>query len=241
VTPEQAAHETASIVVSVPARFMTDPATYARGAELGFDGFDFYVAGRGGALGDVTASVVAAAFWVFAEDLVRAAWERTETVLPRRDAAVEWLACGHRYAAAHFADGPDYERTATLLGPIVASAAVAGAPMFAAVRELPEPTDARALVIHRLNALRELRGALHGAAILTVGLRPVEAIVARAPDSVGAFGWPAPFPPPEPLRERWSLAEARTDRMFGRHLAVLDEGERVEFVEALRAVAAAVD
>ncbi len=199
MTPEQAAHETASIVVSVPARFMTDPATYARGAELGFDGFDFYIAGRGGALGDVTAS--------------------------------------------HLADGPDYERAATLLGRIVSSAAVAGAPMFAAVRELPEPdrTETRALVVHRLNALRELRGAMHGAAILTVGLRPVEAIVARAPDSVGAYGWPAPFPPPEPLRERWSLAEARTDRMFGRHLAVLDEAERVEFVEVLRAIVAAVD
>ena len=32
---------------------MTDPATYAYGAELGFEGMDFYVAGRGGALGDV--------------------------------------------------------------------------------------------------------------------------------------------------------------------------------------------
>ena len=45
---------------------MTDPATYAYGAELGFEGMDFYVAGRGGALGDVPADVVAAAFVFFA-------------------------------------------------------------------------------------------------------------------------------------------------------------------------------
>ena len=32
--------------------FMMDGATYARGAELGFSGIDFYVLGRGGVLGD---------------------------------------------------------------------------------------------------------------------------------------------------------------------------------------------
>ena len=52
---------------------MTDPATYAYGAELGFDGMDFYVAGRGGALGDVPADVVTAAFIYFEPDVVRAA------------------------------------------------------------------------------------------------------------------------------------------------------------------------
>ena len=58
MTPEQAAHDTAAIVVRTPAGFMTDPATFARGAALGFEGMDFYVAGRGGALGDVPADVV---------------------------------------------------------------------------------------------------------------------------------------------------------------------------------------
>ena len=38
MTPEQAAHDTQAAVVRVPARFMTDSATYARGAELGFEG-----------------------------------------------------------------------------------------------------------------------------------------------------------------------------------------------------------
>ena len=77
MTPEQAAHDTAAIVVRTPAGFMTDPATFTRGAALGFEGMDFYVAGRGGALGDVPADVVTAAFWVFAADAIRAAWERS--------------------------------------------------------------------------------------------------------------------------------------------------------------------
>ena len=49
ITPEQAAHDTRDVIVSVTAGFMTDPACYARGAELGFEEMDFYVAGRGGA------------------------------------------------------------------------------------------------------------------------------------------------------------------------------------------------
>ncbi len=85
-----------------------------------------------------------------------------------------------------------------------------------------------------------MRGALHGAAVLTVGLRPVEALVVRAPDLAGAFGWTEPFPEPEPLHERWALAEARTDRMLGKHIALLDEHERPELVAVLQQIVSAV-
>jgi hypothetical protein len=240
VTPEQAAHELAPVVVGVPARFMTDAATFARGAALGFEGMDFYVAGRGGALGDVPADVVAAALVFFAPDVVRPAWERSAGVMPRRQAAQEWVACGHAWAAEHFGDGPDHARVAALVGRVVDAAAVAGAPVFAGWRSLAEPADPRPLAQHRLNGLRELRGALHGAAVLTVGLSPLEAIVVRTPGVASVFGWPEPHPDPEPRRERWALAEARTDRMLGRHLAVLDDGERDELVALAAELAAAV-
>ena len=69
--------------------------------------------------------------------------------------------------------------------------------------------------------------------MLTVGLAPVEAIVVRTPTMLSVFGWPEPHPDPKPLHDRWALAEARTDRMFGRHLAVLDDEERAELVEVL--------
>jgi hypothetical protein len=89
--------------------------------------------------------------------------------------------------------------------------------------------------------LRELRGALHGAAVLTVGLTPVEAVVVRTPAMLRAFGWSEPYPEPKPLHDRWGLAEARTDRMFGRNLAVLDDEERTELVEMLAPLAAPPD
>ena len=80
---EGAARATADAVAYLPAGFMIDAATYKRGGELGFDGIDFYTAGRGGALGDVDGLVVAAAFVFFNPGSVVDAWERTRSLLPR--------------------------------------------------------------------------------------------------------------------------------------------------------------
>ncbi len=44
----------------------------------------------------------------------------------------------------------------------------------------------------------------------------------RTPEMIPTFGWKETPPEPEPFHERWALAEARTDRMLGRHFAVLD-------------------
>jgi hypothetical protein len=52
------------------------------------------------------------------------------------------------------------------------------------------------------------------------------------------LGWNEEPSSPEPLRDRWQLAEARTDRMFGRHLAVLDAIEREELLELAKEFAA---
>jgi hypothetical protein len=161
-----------------------------RGTELGFEGFDFYAAGRGGVLGEVPADVVTAAFVFFAPDQVRVAWERAASVMPRRQAAEEWAAAAHTWARANLDDTVDWTRVAELAGRIATNADVAGAPLFAGWRTLPEPdaSDSKALAIHRLNALRELRGGLHGAAVLTVGLTPFEACSVLAPQMVSVMG-----------------------------------------------------
>jgi hypothetical protein len=237
MTPEQAAHELREAVVRIPGGFMTDAATYARGGKLGFEGLDFYLAGRAGVLGDVHADVVVAALVFFAPQVVHEAWARSAAVMARGDAAREWAAVGHAWAIAHLPDEVDWQTVAALLGRVVHSAPVAGAPLFAGWRALDEPDVVKALALHRLNALRELRGALHGAAVLTVGLTPVEAVVVRTPSMLHAFGWSEPYPEPKPLHDRWGLAEARTDRMFGRSLAVLDDEERAELVELLAPLA----
>ena len=231
MTPEQVSHELRESLVRPAARFMADAATLELGAKAGFEGFDFYVGGRGGALGDVPADVVVAAFVFFAPDHIRAAWERAGAVMPRRDAATLWSQAAHNWARTNLDDGGAWDRLAALLDRVVHGAAVAGAPVFAGWRTLPEPEDATARAAHHMNGLRELRGGLHGAAVLTVGLAPVEAVAVLVPTLLPVLGWNVETPAPEPLKDRWQLAEARTDRMFGRHLAALDASEREELVE----------
>ncbi|NDI15025.1 MAG: hypothetical protein EBY88_02040, partial [Actinobacteria bacterium] len=58
-------------------KYMLDPATAEIGKAAGYpDGFAFYMAGRGGVLGDVDADVVYAAFAFFDRGVVRKMWER---------------------------------------------------------------------------------------------------------------------------------------------------------------------
>ena len=98
VTPEEAAEATAPAVSGLSSHFMLDGETYAKGGELGFDGMDFYVAGRGGVLGDVDGDVVSAAFVFFEPGTVRQRWESSRPVMSRADAGAAFARCGHEWA-----------------------------------------------------------------------------------------------------------------------------------------------
>jgi hypothetical protein len=233
--PEEAARQTSSAIVSLPAGFMLDGATYTRGGELGFDGIDFYVAGRGGALGDVSGSVVAAAFVFFEPGGVIERWDRGRAVMTPLEAAGAFDGCLGAWAAEHLADGVDYGRLAELQGLVIAAASPAGAPLFAAWAGLPEPPEPKALALHRMNVLREWRGALHGASVLASGMEPLEAVMVRTPGMAGLFGWPEPYPDPAPHERQWADAAEATDRIAGRAFGALDKSERAELVDLVLA------
>jgi hypothetical protein len=235
VDPLAAAERTAEAVSGVPAAFMMDAVTYERGAALGFEGIDFYFLGRAGVLGDAPAAVVAATIFYFEPGTVAAAWERGRRVLSPTDAAGAFAGCAHAWAEAHLPDGVDYARLAALEGKVVAGASPAGAPLFAGWRELALPESAKARALHQLQLLRELRGALHGGAVLAEGLGPTEALSVRTPFMANLFGWTEPLPDPEPCRAAWERAEAATNRAMARHLALLDDAERGELVSLLEA------
>jgi hypothetical protein len=84
-----------------------------------------------------------------------------------------------------------------------------------------------------MNCLRELRMAMHGAAVISAGVTPLEALMVRTPYMAGLFGWDEPHPDPEPARPAWNEAEAATNRSFGVHLAAIDEADRKELVRLL--------
>jgi len=235
MTPEQAATATATTLPVLGSHFMLDAATYAGGAELGFDGIDFYTTGRGGALGDVDADVVSAAFVFFNPGHVRRSWQAGRAVMDPTEAARHWATACHDWGRAHLPDDLDSTRLAELAGKVVASASPAGAPLFGGWRALPEPDDPSALAMHRLNGLRELRGAIHGAAVVASELTPLEAVMVKQPYMAQVFGWTEPFPAVDAKHDAWSSAESATDRSFGRALTALDEAELVELVELVGA------
>jgi hypothetical protein len=228
---EEAARATTEAVAYLPAGFMMAGATYKRGGELGFDGVDFYFAGRGGALGEVDAAVVAATFVFFNPDTIDKAWERTRSVMSRREAAEAFAGCLDAWAHKHLPPEVDYARLADLLGRINDAASPAAAPLFAAWKAVPEPTDPRAVALQRLNVLRELRNAAHGASVLALGLEPLEAVLIKTPFMTELFGWVEPFPDVEARHDQWDQAEAATNRIVARAYSVLDESELSELVD----------
>jgi hypothetical protein len=237
MTPLEAATASAAAFSRTATHFMFDGATYARGGELGLEGIDFYFLGRGGALGDVDADVVSAAFVFFEPSVVRTAWDRARAVMAPQAAAAEWALAAHQWGEANLVDpGVDLVRLAELAGKVVDAASPAAAPVFAGWRRLPLPSSPASLAIHHLNGLRELRGALHGAATVTAGLTPLEAVIVKTPPLAPMFGWQEPYPDAGPLRDRWEQAEAGTDRAVAQALASLDDAERGELVELLQVV-----
>jgi hypothetical protein len=226
----EAAEKTGPVISSLPAGFMLDGATYERGGKLGFDGVDFYVAGRGGALGEVEGSVVAAAFVFFHPGTIVERWERARLVMAPGEAATAFGQCLDEWASDHLADGIDYRRLAELEGKLIRAASVAGAPMFAAWAGRPEPDNPKGLALHRMNVLREWRNGLHGAAVVASGMEPLEAVMVRSPGMAGLFGWPEPHPDPKAHEATWAEAEAATNRTAGRAYGALSDEERSELV-----------
>ena len=238
VTPEQAAAAAKRTLLELGGAFSQDPKTMRRARQLGLTGWAFYVAGRGGALGDVRSDTVAAAMAFIAPDAVRNGWESARRVAAPLEIAAHTLAECCRWGAENLESFYGLSRLVELAERVVVEADTAGMPLFAAWRAMPIPDDAlgaRAAVL--LHLLREHRGAAHVLAVRASGLTPLEAIIAGPDGEAGAtaFGWQPPYPPFGPLVRRRTWAEALTDRIAGEAYRVLDAEERKELADLLDA------
>jgi len=229
MTAHDTATATAAAIGGLASHFMLDPATYATGADLGFPGMSFYVAGRGGVLGEVDADVVTAAFVYFHPDMVREAWESSAGVMSRHAAAEAFAECSHRWAREHLPASFDAAALAELAGAVNAAASPAGAPLFAGWRAMGEPDDAAALAVHRMNVLRELRGGVHACCVMASGLVPEQALAVRTPFMAALFGWPE-LGDASVHQPVWDRAEQATDVVMARAFDVLDEADQARFV-----------
>ena len=233
------AEQTRPAVTGMSSNFMLDGATYAVGGDAGFNGMDFYGAGRAGVLGEVSADVVAAALVFFNPAVVEAAWEGSRDVMPRAASAELFAGCLATWADAHLGDDVDWARLAELAGKIVDTASIGGAPLFAGWKALPVPTAPKAAAVHQLNALRELRMARHGAAVTALGL-DVGAVVCHAsPGMAPIFGWDGTAIPDD-LPAKWDEAEVLTNQATEHDYAALSAQEADEFAALCEAAVAAV-
>jgi hypothetical protein len=244
VTPEQTAAAAKRAVNELGGASGNDPKTMRRAREVGLTGWAFYVAGRGGAMGDVRADTVAAALGFIAPEAVQDGWEAAAMVAPPIEIATENRAECCRWGRENLAGFARVARLVELTERIVLGAEIACAPLFAAWRAMPMPEEdlgAQAAVL--LHLLREHRGAAHLIAVRASGLTPLEAIIAGPDGEAGAtaFGWQPPYPAFEPLVRKRAWAEALTDRIAGEAYRLLDTGERIELVQLLDAALAALD
>jgi len=213
--------------------FYFTPETVARGDAQGLDSFMFYVAGRGGVLGDVEPPVVAAAFGYFNPDVIALLWDAARLKVRPRDAAREFIAAAHDFGRTVFAgtDGLDGFAAAAKVVIDRARTDVSALSLFAAIAAEPEPApdDLAALAMHRLMVLREFRGSAHLVAVVATGIEPRIAHFIRRPDLYEMFGWPKDAAPQITDAEMALLAAAdeMTDRLVGPAYAALDdEGAR---------------
>jgi hypothetical protein len=236
MTPEQTAACSKTAVTELGGAFSEDPRTLRRARQLGLSGWAFYVAGRGGALGDVRPDTVAAALGFISPDAVYDGWDAARQVSDPGEVATQNLAECCRWGNEHLAGNAGCGRIIELAERVVVEADAAGMPLFAAWRAMPVPDSAvgaRAAVL--LHLLREHRAGAQLLAVRASGLSPLEAIIAGPEGEAGAvaYGWQPPYPPVGPLVRRRVWAEAVAEKIAGQAFRALEPEERAELVGLL--------
>jgi hypothetical protein len=214
-------------------------------------GREFWVVGRAGVMGSCTPEVAAGALAFHAPDHVYEAWTHLPEGMTHFGVAEHYasrvLAWGEAALTPVFDHG-DLARIDTLGRRIIDAAPSALGGIFAGWRALPRPDDLGARVALTTQILREMRGAAHIHAILSVGITPLDAILAstNAPPRTGPgyaerMGFTGPFRDPEEVRPQRLEAEAVTARIMEAYYAVLSPEELADFGDLVERTRNAID
>ena len=223
-------------------KYMLDPATGAIGKAAGYPrGFAFYMAGRGGVLGDVDPDVIYAAFMFFDKELVTSAWNQGIAVEGPGPASRRYAGAADAWAATNMQPSTDLPRFTELAQRIVDGVDSAGLTLFAGLRALGLPSGDVERAYRLATYLRELRGCVHMHAVRVQGLTALQAMLASSHGErmAGLHGYQPPYPDCSHLVAKRERAEALTDELMGDiYDATLSAGERVEFADIVRRITA---
>ena len=212
------------------------------GKSMGLKGMEFYVAGRGGSLGDCDGSVVAAAFGYFNPVIINAAWNLATAKQPARV-----IGDAHYEVAAHLGrekltDLPGLTEFTAAMEKVFNAADPDGFALFAAFKSMPLAQDTPGRAMQLAASLREFRGSAHLIAIRAVGLTSKQAHYVKRPNDVKGFGWGEDDAPlvDDTVRALMVEAEKLTDALCIPAYSVLNETERKALVDGTKAFEAAL-
>ena len=191
----QVATTIAPLIGSLGAKYMLDPETMVHGATAGYpNGFAYYVAGRGGVLGDVDSDVVFSAFMFFERSLIDKLWKAGVAVEGARAAGKRYLQDCDEWGRKNLAKVDQLELFIAPAEKFISQVDSSGLSLFAAVRAEPLPIDAPARAYRLIDLIRELRGCVHIAACVTHGLSGLEAILSSpGENSAKMHGYSPPY------------------------------------------------
>ncbi len=221
--PRSVIHATSRKINDVGAAFQFAPETLERGRDVGLDGFRFYFIGRGGALGDVEAGVIRAAFGYWEPGLVDKMWNSAKKKLPPREGARLYQACNHDFGRAKLAGVDGLDGFVDAASTVIAAVEGTSLPLFEAVRCEPVPDDVPAAAMHQAMVLRELRGSVHLLALTACRIDSRHAHGIKRPDEFKLFGYSSEIEVTETDRARWLRAEELTDEILVMSFGQLSE------------------
>lgn len=226
-----------------------EPAAFAKTLGLR-SGTDFMIIGRAGVMGSCTAETATAALAFRTHESVERAWNTVPDGFTHFDISVKFAERAHQWGDSELVrfDADRLERLDSLGRRIADAAPSSLGPIFAGWRAMVEPESVHARVALTTHMLREMRCAAHIAAVHSVGINPLDAILAstNAPPRTGPgyaerMGFVGPFRDPEEVRAQRIEAEEITARMLRPYFAVLNDDELADFGEIVETTRNAID
>ena len=238
----QVASTIAPLIGSLGAKYMLDPETMAHGAEAGYpNGFAYYVAGRGGVLGDVDSDVVYSAFMFFERTLIDKLWKAGVAVEGARAASKRYMQSCDVWGKKHLANIDNLDLFISPTEKLISQVDSSGLSLFAGLRAEPLPSELPARAYRLITLLRELRGCLHIAACVTHGLSGLEAsLVSSGEGMTKLHGWAPPYPDVSHQVAARDAAEKATNDAMARLIAMhLTDAETNQLAEQTTRVCSA--
>ncbi len=223
-------------------KYYFSPSTITVGKSLGLKGMEFYVAGRGGALGDCEGSVVAAAFGYFNPIIINAAWTLAIAKHPARTIGSMHYECAAVVGREKLSALPNLAEFVSAMQKVFDAMDPDGLALFAAFKSLPLVNDLPGRAMQLAASLREYRGSAHLVAVRASGVSGIQAHFIKRPKDMKNFGWSESEYPivNDETRARMVAAEKLTDALCIAPYSVLNETERASLVAGARAFEAAL-